>query len=426
MAAPFLTDVDSRAEVKGSRDPLGLVPIWSKLGREVVGNLSTVTNTVRGFTTLILGLHFADEILEIERGEGQTRLDLFLKFEQLAGYVRVKVHHDRNVRGLRRVQARLGEGRIPISAAPSEQILANQKVYGLWGLFSMPGRASELLEKGEQRLTLSARDFVTRHYVPYFTNGKGIRPFLDLLRREEFDFEPEGRHRAFAEALARCHARKLREDEKDFYRRHLAWGGDLDSTQGKQRQLAEILTAIQSDEFGFSEFHEVKKRVARLRGADALTASLDRIEALERLLSPARVVFGYLLTQDSRSIDEIAAAISKVWKRAPRLDRTLLTTLQPDISRATGSESIASGWMGIAEAMQAGDYLALVRRLIDMNTAVMQARHGSAAWLAAENNRLRVRMADETEELLPITEVENLWRSTYFINSLWMIAGETA
>ena len=59
----FLTEIDPRAAVAGSRDPLGLQPIWSALGREVVGNLTTVTTSVRGFTTLILGLYFADEIV---------------------------------------------------------------------------------------------------------------------------------------------------------------------------------------------------------------------------------------------------------------------------------------------------------------------------------------------------------------------------
>src|SRR5437773_5073877 len=150
---PFLTDLDERAKVKGSRDPLGLVPIWSRFGREVVGNLTTVSNSVRGFTTLLIGLYFAEEIQEIERGEGQSTLDLFLKFEQLAGYARVRAYGDRGVRGIRRVQTRLAESkRIRITAAQDGQILSNQKVYGLWRLFSMPARASALLLPREHQL----------------------------------------------------------------------------------------------------------------------------------------------------------------------------------------------------------------------------------------------------------------------------------
>ena len=58
----FLTAIDPRAAIKGSRDPLGLQPIWTSLGRKLVGNLTTVTTSTRGFTTLILGLYFADEL----------------------------------------------------------------------------------------------------------------------------------------------------------------------------------------------------------------------------------------------------------------------------------------------------------------------------------------------------------------------------
>src|SRR3989442_15950904 len=35
LTTPFLTDLDSRAAVKGSRDPLGIQQIWTRLGRHV-------------------------------------------------------------------------------------------------------------------------------------------------------------------------------------------------------------------------------------------------------------------------------------------------------------------------------------------------------------------------------------------------------
>jgi hypothetical protein len=44
LATPFLTDIDPQAAIKGSRDPLGLQTIWARLGRHVVGNLTTVTH----------------------------------------------------------------------------------------------------------------------------------------------------------------------------------------------------------------------------------------------------------------------------------------------------------------------------------------------------------------------------------------------
>ena len=57
---PFLTELDSRAAVKGSRDSLGLQAIWTRLGRHVVGNFTTVSDSVRDFTVVLLGFHFSD------------------------------------------------------------------------------------------------------------------------------------------------------------------------------------------------------------------------------------------------------------------------------------------------------------------------------------------------------------------------------
>jgi hypothetical protein len=47
--------MDSRAEVKGSVDPLGQLTIWSRFGRAIVGNLTTVANSARDFGVLLMG-----------------------------------------------------------------------------------------------------------------------------------------------------------------------------------------------------------------------------------------------------------------------------------------------------------------------------------------------------------------------------------
>src|SRR6185503_18065596 len=161
---PFLTSLDERAYVKGSRDPLGLVPIWSRFGRDVVGNLTTVTSSVRSFTTVMVALELADILNEQLRQEAPRTLDTFLRFEQIAGYARVKVNGDREVRGLQRVVKRLNEvRRIRISTRQEDQILSNQKVYGLWGLFLRASRESGLVK--ESRLEPETKAFVERQYL---------------------------------------------------------------------------------------------------------------------------------------------------------------------------------------------------------------------------------------------------------------------
>jgi hypothetical protein len=105
--APFLTALDSRAEVKGSRDPLGIQSIWSHFGRHLVGNLATVTTPVRDFTVLLLGFHFAEQVEE--SGGKATFVDTFLQWEQLAKYARFRTDTHPEFRGIERVKKFLNE-----------------------------------------------------------------------------------------------------------------------------------------------------------------------------------------------------------------------------------------------------------------------------------------------------------------------------
>src|SRR5439155_16823951 len=96
LTVPFLTEIDPQAAIKGSRDPLGIQTIWTRLGRHVVGNLTTVTTSVRDFTTLILGYYFAERATDSEGADGD--LKVFLRWEQLAAHARFRVNGDDRIR----------------------------------------------------------------------------------------------------------------------------------------------------------------------------------------------------------------------------------------------------------------------------------------------------------------------------------------
>src|SRR5439155_20728456 len=94
----------------------------------------------------LLGYYFAEEVRERDGTDGESTLNTFLKFEQLAAYCRLHVGQDRDFRGIDRVAQRLADSsRVVISTNAQGQILSNQKIYGLWGLFSVPARTSGLL-----------------------------------------------------------------------------------------------------------------------------------------------------------------------------------------------------------------------------------------------------------------------------------------
>jgi hypothetical protein len=253
-------------------------------------------------------------------------------------------------------------------------------------------------------------------------NGRGVKGLLDLLRRESFDLQPNGHDADLLESIGRMHSRKLRNDERTFYREHLAWGGENDSTGGRQRALADILSRIDTPEFGFAEFRAVQKAA---RKNDALAIPLEKIGRLERLISPAALLFGFLQDRDGQTRAAVAKQIAATWKRPLAIDVEAIRDLTPDIQQALQSQAEVALWLDLAGALSGGRYERVIDVLVAINGSVMQRRHGAAAWIGIDpNGKIRVRLADERAELVPVTDAEDRWRSTYFINALWRVSRE--
>jgi len=98
LTTPFLTQLDPREQIKGSRDPLGVQSIWTRLGRHVIANLTTVSTSVVDFTVLLLGHYFVERVAETGGTDGD--LATFLKGvdpqpERRGHAVRAEVEEDR-------------------------------------------------------------------------------------------------------------------------------------------------------------------------------------------------------------------------------------------------------------------------------------------------------------------------------------------
>lgn len=419
----FLTEIDSRGAVMGSRDPLGLVPVWGAFGRRVVGNLTTVTGSVRGFTTTLLGYHFAREVQEREGGKGEATLGLFLKFEQLAAYCRYYIKKDSGFRGIERVKKVLGGGDVvTLSARVEDQILSNQKVYGLWGLFSVPSRASGLLERDEGVLTSAARKFVEREYLSALMRegfGEG-REIVDLLRQPRVQVHLGGKHQRLARAIAGILGAKFSAAEREFYRDHLAFGGPSDSTEGRQALLAGLMGRL--DPSAPFDRHQLRALVKAARGAGdsgaALAEELGRIDCLEAVLVPAAQLFGLLQARHGQTVRAVAAEATKAWGALRAVDAGRFRELSSRVGVAFGAESAGEAWTSIAEGLAGGRYESVLPLLIEHNAFVMRARNGSDPWVRVVNGRLDVRFRDEASELASRRELPHLWRNNYFLNPL--------
>lgn len=423
LNVPFLTELDSRAAVKGSRDPLGIQQIWTRLGRHVVGNLTTVSNSVRDFTTLILGHYFAEQ-LSHDIGPG-TELATFLKWEQLAAYSRAVRNSDFTFRGVEKVRKKLEESRrVVLSEDRSHQILGDQKTYGLWGLYTMPARASGIIEGYPSRLTPPTTELVERLYLPRLQDGGGqfVSGIRNLLRERitRIDVDRAGS----VQAVGRVLNRHLLNKELEFYRFHLLHGGPQDETRGCQQQLTDLLKGS----FGERDFAWSPAAVGQLaKSASArgdawhpLSHRLFRIYSCETVLAPASALFAHLLGMDGKPTKDIVGRLQREWGSGLRtVDLPGFQELRAEI--AAGDHATGDRWVGISESMAAGRYADLLGLLLDQNKVVMDSR-GGAAWVEERARRLHVRFLDEKGTLPSKESIATMWRFPYFLDSLRSVA----
>lgn len=427
MTGPFLTDLDSRAAIKGSLDPLGIQPIWTRFARHVVGNLTTVSNSVRDFTVLLLGYHFAERVTD----EGGTEDDLavFLKWEQLAAYARGIVNDDWAFRGTERARKNvLNERRIRLSKDPRDQILGNQKMYGLWGLYTVPSRSSGLVEGNPPRLTPPGREIVEKNYLPLFTSAGfyNAERVVKLLSRPEVTL---GKDDDILKAVGSILKKRVRPGEREALRFHLLLGGPSDRTHGKQAVLASAIDQTLDDNdwaLSPSRIRHLAK-LCKDKGDIGLHVAdrLERIRTCEMLLAPAAALFDFLLGNDGQSIDDVSDWVRNKWGTS--LGRTIdvdrIRDLQGELATVPGDAEGYSRWLKTGIAMAQGDYESALTLLLAQNTAVMKARSGAAPWAELRDRKIQVRFRDEQTIALPEAEdLPEYWWNPYFIDAMRSIA----
>lgn len=425
MPNPFLTQIDSRAAIRGSRDPLSLVPIWSSFGRRVVGNLTTASTSLRGFTTLLLGYYCADRIAELSPEEAP--LNVFLRVEQLVSYSRTSQNSkDTDYRGSERVKKRLEDSsRVTLSAAPHHQTLGDQRTYGLWGLYSVASRTSGLLLPDRASLTPEATDFVERQYIHKLDRAGLAGALLAAVGPSTKELDLARGANSLAHVLARFHSTKVTAEERAFFGRYLVDGGDEKNTDGQQLLLAALLDKVDTDEFEMADLERLI-RLAEKQKQVELAGRLASIQRLERVIVAAADLFGFLLQCDGRRVDKVVQGVRLAWDKGLKTTKgDIADVVAKEIELVADAPESAAHLRNFAHHSGAGDWKAAIQGLIDFNASVMK-RRGGAAWILNEKDTLKVYYREEGVDLSTPAELERPWQNTYFINALHGIKTELA
>lgn len=413
---PFLTKLDPNAQIKGSRDPLGIQSIWTILGRRIVPNLTTVSTSVSDFAATMMGYAFVEEL-----DDEESAVEIFLRWEQWAAYSRVHCQPNSFVRGIDRVRARLNEdSTVIISAARQHQILSNQKTYGLWGLYSMPSRECGLIERRTPRLTEEARNFIEREYWKKFESAAGFRAkkIAEALTHSQLKIDLNGGQRHLAAAIADLLAtpphRPFSQAERDFYTEHL-----LHRTSHQQSAVETMPAELSSGRNAMSPaLLQSWIRRAEKKNAD-LAIRLNHILVAESVFAPMACLFSRLLGFDGRPLGDVVMDLQKMWGAAfTKLNLDTFEDLKGAIREAAGQRKDSDiKWQGIANSMQQRDYKSLIRLLCELNASVMDHR-GGARWISIENETIKVHAFEIPRQLPSANDLASLWEHSYFLDSL--------
>ena len=422
----FFTLEDPNAKIRGSRDPLGAQPIWTAFGRYVVANLTTQTNSTRGFTVLLLGRYLTERAIEKGLIGREVALDAFLRFEQIGAYVRHVAHGaGGDIRGIERVRSRIEErrGLVPIRADPDGFILGDQRVNGLWGLFSVSARASRLIPDGPVGLTPKARDFVERAYLP------ALQPAMELLLRlvaRDGRLDTRRPDAVFS-ALSQVLSESFTGEEQQFYGEYLRDGLHVGkSPSSRQRTFRELLVHhVELDTpIGRKDIMRLHEAARSVDGE--LANRLDRIARVEAVLAPAMSLFDFMLTRHRRELGDLAEELTDRWAASvPCIEMEKNQDLLSEIG-SVWFEDVSRCFDRCQQGLSGGSYRETLDALLEWHKRVMNNR-GGASWVhIGEDGRLDVRYRG-TERALPSEdELPELWRNDYFIDSLKAITRQLA
>ena len=413
----FLTLEDPNARIHGSRDPLGVQPVWASFGRHVVTNLTTVTTSIRGFTVLLLGRLFAEKMIEKGAAGEQDALSIFLRTEQIGSYVRHLAHGvDSDIRGIERVKRFVEEcgPNVPIQDDASGMILSDQKVYGLWGIYSVSARTSGMIADGPVGLTEFARDFTDTYYWPV----------LQSVETKLFKLLKDGgklwthRNDPIFRAMSKILSQTFTGEEIWFYSQTLRDAQHVKNNPSARRQplfakLLENHSDLQN-EINREEIFDLAKEAS---GEDeTLSSRLKKIARLEALFAPAEAIFDYLQTRGGQKPADLALKIQNHWgKQVPNLDSDL-DDIFPEIVEVAGKE-LGGAMSKCDHALSAGAYEDAIMALLEWNKLVMAARK-AAPWIQLTSGKLDVRHRGQEKELPDGDALPQLWRNSYFIDAL--------
>lgn len=418
--ATFFTALAPDERIQGSRDPLGLLPIWARLGRRIIGNITTVSGDLRGWTSLLVMVGLFRDRIDTGLFD-PARPEPMFRAEQMIAYSRVMYGSAAEVRGLNQIRRHLREhdnGRqgIPLGEQPERRILNAQRAAGVWGQISFPAASSRLLDRSRFQLLGDASTLWSRVIAPRLSPHS--RRISDILN-DKHGFEPARTDEALARVLAAIHEPTLDPEEVRLYRDQVLYGGRRpDAPQGAFVEMWRKQTdpsprsPVDISTVGFLA------RRAREAGLPEVATPLEHIVAAERLLSPMEGLFSWVQSRNRQTLTDVVSELCVAWSE-PIATAAMGTDeiLAPPLREVYPGTEIPRMFASIRDALVAGRWSDAILGVIDLNGVTMR-RRGGAPWVQIVDGKLEVRLADEQASLPSLNALHRDLVHSYYIDPL--------
>ena len=372
----FITEPDINFRIKGSRDPLGFQPIWQKLGRKVIKDLSTVSGNIRDFQLMSFAWYFWEDRPDI------NFMAFFYKFEQACAYTRELYFEKSSYNGKDFVSKRRNDISFRLSTNNADTILSNQKTYGVFGKYNRP--FTEMRIKYQD-------DFISvmKSAIHTKTDSKKLLALVDKLITEDVVIITKEELQPIADLLG-----QLSDGEKQFYER-LILETPTHKCQNELYHLFKKNPELRKNSFQLYPFIE---SVLEHNISLELKACLVEIKNTESVLYSYANLFRHLQSRPVWQLAEINE--EEIFNYFPKkqdyvFGKSAVLTLNEEL------ESLAEDKSKIA--------LAAVNR----NETVSKRRNNSA-WIKQEKGKLVRYYADGGREISTL-DFKNAYENNYFI-----------
>ena len=406
----FITERDDDLiGATAARDPLGVLPIRSAKGRELVPHLTEQTTQAAGFELLITNLWLWSRFEAKYPQFGSDLPAFYLVAEQAFAYATRRMVGDWPLPGRRRVMALDDEPSVDLSAHERRcHLMQNQLGNGTWGLYRSAAYRAGLLTQWMDGLSPEVAEIFEKD--PPLNRNQASK-LVELVREA---FESEDRvatmslHRnntaiaQLAEIITTLpHAVLLQ--KKIVLEHH------------RTRKLAKLLLESKRslEATGYRRFLE---RAEKHFPEEVDKEALRNVVRCEELIATVEQIFLWLCTKSGMSLREAASALD-----------TDLGALREAHKRFLGSGYYPPGgpserWHLFADRLDLSDKDTLLESLLEIHFKVAGDR-GRSPWIEPdEGGRLVADIDVDSVDDGPFVPGA-VWTNSYYLSALESVAG---